>query len=548
MARLDRLAPVKETAQIGAAIGREFSYRLLEAVSPLKGPDLQDALGQLMAAELVYGRGAPPEATYVFKHALVQDTAYGTLLKSRRQQLHQRIAEVVRDRFPERADAEPGVIAHHFTQAGLNETAMEWWGRAGRRAMSRFANFEAEQSFANALALTAKMPKSKALEREELSLRLALGPALLATRGYASAHVERNAEAANRLAESLGDQEALFASTRGLWNCVYDRADLDRALVLAERLLELAKEEASLEKQALALRALGSTRLSRAEFTLSEEAFDNVIVVSDGFPLGSCFARHGEEPKIVGTQYKGFVQCIRGYADRGLAAARSAVTLALNINHPLSVAFASNILADVLLLRRDFQACQDFAKQQIEHCIEHGFAFWLASQQIVHGAALANLRDGGDGAVEAEKGIANWIRTGALLHVPTWSSFLVDAALVSGNIAMAEEKLSTGLEMATRNGDVFALAELQRLRGCLRLLQNRRNDAKIAFAEAVMTARRQGARLYLLRAARDSARLLAEDGDQAGARQLLQPIVDDFPEHRNGLDFQEAAEVLAGLQ
>ncbi len=160
MARLDRLAPVKEIAQIGASIGREFSYRLLEAVSPVKGAALQDALAQLMAAELIHGRGVPPESTYVFKHALVQDTAYATLLNIRRQQLHQQIGAAVRDGFPEQADSDPGIIAHHFTQAGLSELAAEWWDKAGRRAMSRFANLEAVQSFMSGLALTANLPKS----------------------------------------------------------------------------------------------------------------------------------------------------------------------------------------------------------------------------------------------------------------------------------------------------------------------------------------------------------------------------------------------------
>ena len=203
MARLDRLAPVKEIAQIGATIGREFSYSLLEAVSPVRGAALQDALGKLMAAGLVFGHGTPPEATYAFKHALVQDTAYATLLKGRRQGLHQRIAESLRDRFPEHAEHEPGVIAHHFTQAGLAQSAIEWWGRAGTRAMRRFANHEAVLSYANGLTLMADLPRSEERDRQELSFRLALGPALLAARGYASDEVEHNYQEAGRLAEAL---------------------------------------------------------------------------------------------------------------------------------------------------------------------------------------------------------------------------------------------------------------------------------------------------------------------------------------------------------
>jgi predicted ATPase len=547
MARLDRLAPVKGTAQLGAAIGREFSYQLLEAVSPITGPALQDALGQLMAAELIYGRGAPPDSNYVFKHALVQDTAYATLLKSRRQQLHQRIAETIRDRFPQRADSEPGVIAHHFTQAGLLETAVGWWVKSGRRAMSRFANFEAVKSLTNGLALTAKMPKGEALDRQELSLRLALGPPLLATRGYASNDVELNYGTANRLAEALADREAAFTSARGLWNCFYDRGDQNRSLVLAERLLALAEKSDSAEKRALALRALGSTRMSRAEFVQSLEAFDECIAASASLPLGACIERHGEEPRIVATQYRGLVLCMLGFADQALEATRLAATLAKTINHPLSVAFASSILCIVFELRRDFRACEALAKEQLDYCKEQGFTFWSAAFQVHHGAAAANLRGEGNSAIEAETGIVNWVDTGALIHVPTWSSFLADAALVSGDAPLAEKALISGIEIAQRNGEVFALAELQRLNGRLLLMKDRRREASDAFAEAVETAGRQGARLYLLRAARDLAHVLAEDADQDAARALLQPVVEDFPEHYDGPDFREAAELLTRL-
>jgi class 3 adenylate cyclase/tetratricopeptide (TPR) repeat protein len=548
MARLDRLAPVKGIAQIGAAIGREFSYRLLEAVSPITGSALQDALAELTAAELIYGRGAPPDSTYVFKHALVQDTAYATLLKSRRQQLHQRIAEAIRDHFPERAEAEPGILAHHFTQAGLLEMGIEWWSRSGRRAMSRFANLEAVQSLTNGLALIANMPPGEAIERQELSLRLSLGPPLLAARGYASSEVEQNYAAAHRLADSLGDREAAFASARGLWNCFYDRGDQNRSLALAERLRELAGESAEHEKQALALRALGSTRMSRAEFAQSVEAFDGCIAASDHLPPSACIERHGEEPGIVAAQYRGLVLCMRGFADQALEATRSAVGLARQINHPLSVAFASSLLGLVLHLRRDFEACEALAREQIDYCREQGFAFWSAAFEVHHGVALAHLRSNGDPVIEAEMGIVNWVKTGAYIHVPTWSSFLADAALVSGNLPLAEKALSSGIEIAQRNGELFALAELQRLTGRLLLMQDRRREARDALIEAVATARRQDARLYLLRAARDLAKLLAEDGDPQGAHELLHPIVEDFPEHREGPDFAEAAELLAGLR
>jgi predicted ATPase len=287
--------------------------------------------------------------------------------------------------------------------------------------------------------------------------------------------------------------------------------------------------------------------MSLAEFAKSIEAFDRCILVSGQAPDGACFERHGEEPKIVATFYKGLVLCVQGFADSGRECAHSALSQANSINHPLSVTFASGILSIVLLFRRDYHASEALAKEQIEYCRERGLAFWLASKHIFHGVASAHASGSGSGIIEAENGKLDWMKTGAMLHVPTFSSHIADAALFLGDLPSAERALSNGLEISRTNGEEFALAELHRLTGRLRVKQDRRNAARDAFAEAVATALRQGAKLYLLRAARDLARLLAEDGDRTGARKLLQPIVEEFPEHRDGLDFQEAAKLLAEL-
>jgi class 3 adenylate cyclase/tetratricopeptide (TPR) repeat protein len=545
MARLDRLAPVKEIAQIGATIGREFSYRLLEAVSPLQGAPLQGALGQLMAAELVYGRGDPPEAAYAFKHALVQETAYASLLKSRRQHLHQRIAESLRDRFPNRADEEPGVVAHHFTQAGLSGMAIEWWGRAGALAMRRFANHEAVLSYTNGLSVMADLPRSEARDRRELSFRLAMGPALLAARGYASDEVEHNYLEAGRLAEALADREAIFTSTRGLWHYVYDRGELERALALAERLLAIAAEEAGAEKNMLALRALGSTLLNKGEFVRAADAFDRCMAMGADAPLGACFERHGEEPQIVALQYKGLSLTVCGFPDAGLIAVQKALSLARTMNFPLMVAFASTIVGTVLILRRDHEACAALAREQIGYCSEQGFIFWSAAHEILHGAARACLDGDQAGVEQLIRGIQSWRDTGAALHIPTWSSYLADAALCARDLDRAEKALSDGLGASEKHGDAFALAELKRLTGRLRLAQGRREEAALAYEEAVGVARAQGAGLYLLRAARDLAGMLAERGDTQGAQDLLEPVVGGVSEHRTGPDFQESSALLA---
>jgi tetratricopeptide (TPR) repeat protein len=392
MARLDRLAPIKEIAQIGATIGREFPYNILEAVSPTQGAALQNALMQLVAAGLIFSHGTPPGSSYTFKHALVQDTAYATLLKSRRQQLHQRIAESLRDRFPEPAEREPGIVAHHFTRAQLPKTAIEWWGRAGDRAMRRFANDEAALSYANGLNLMADLPSDEERNRHELAFRLALGPALLAARGYASDEVERNYQEASQLAEALSDREAVFTSARGQWHYLYDRSQLDRALALAERLCVLGTEDSSAEKSSLAFRAVGSTLMSKDEFIRAIEAFERTVSLGAETPLGACFAHHGEEPHIVALQYKGLSLAVRGYADSGLVSAQSALSLAKTF-FPLMVAFASTAVGMVLMLRRDYHTCGALVREQIDICSEQGFVFWSAAHEILHGASRACLNE-----------------------------------------------------------------------------------------------------------------------------------------------------------
>ncbi|HZV06605.1 MAG TPA: adenylate/guanylate cyclase domain-containing protein [Gemmataceae bacterium] len=545
MARLDRLAPIKEIAQIGATIGREFPYNLLEAVSPTQGVALQDALAQLVTAGLIFSHGTPPEASYTFKHALVQDTAYATLLKSRRQQLHERIAESLRDRFPERAEREPGIVAHHFTQAGLPKTAIEWWGRAGDRAMRRFANHEAALSYANGLSLMADLPAGEERDRQELVFRLALGPALLAARGYASEEVERNYQEASRLAEALSDREAIFTSARGQWHYLYDRSLLARALALAERLRDIGAEESNTENSSLAFRAIGSTLMSKGEFVRAIEAFESSITHGSQIQLGSSFAHHGEEPCIVALQYKGLSLAVRGYADSGLASAQSALSLAKTLNFPLMVAFASTAVGMVFMLRREYQPCSALVRQQIEFCSEQGFVFWSAAHEILHGASRACLNRDPEGLVELKEGIQSWKKTGAALHIPTWSSYLAEAALCVGDVDCAERAVFNGIDTSEKNGDAFALAELKRLAGRVLLRRDLRNQARREFEEAVDIAQRQDAGLYLLRSGRDLAQLVADDDNVVSARDILSPIADRITEFRTGPDFQEAAALLS---
>jgi len=242
MARLDRLAPVKEVAQIGSVIGREFSYALIAALSPLEKRALQEALSHLVGSELVFRRGTIPDATYSFKHAFVQDAAYGSLLKSRRQQLHARIAEVLEDRFPEQAEALPEILAHHCTQAGFVEKAINYWYRAGRRAMARSAMAEAVAQLNNGLEVLEGLPAGPESQRPELDLQLALGQALIAARGFAAPETGRAYARACELCRQVGNAAKFFQALYGKHAFHFERAELHVAYEVAQELLQLAEE------------------------------------------------------------------------------------------------------------------------------------------------------------------------------------------------------------------------------------------------------------------------------------------------------------------
>jgi len=234
---------------------------------------------------------------------------------------------------------------------------------------------------------------------------------------------------------------------------------------------------------------------------------------------------------------------VRGSCDQALQNGRRALEIARKINHPLSEAFAACLLGTILLLRRDYEACEQLSRKQVEFSSDHGFVFWHAAHQVMHGASAANRFHRRSDAALAKEGIDNWRKTDALLHVPTWSSFLADAALACGDLTLADETIADGLKIARENNDLLVVADLQRLRGQLLLRRDQREDALSAFAEALETARNQGSGLYLLRAARDMARQVAED-DRRQAIELLAPALARFRENRDGLDYQESVAAL----
>jgi class 3 adenylate cyclase/predicted ATPase len=547
MARLDRVPGVKEVAQVAACVGREFAYPLLAAVSSLPELELRAALDRLAAAELVFARGEPPEAAYTFKHALVRDAAYESLLRADRQQLHARIARVLEERFPATAASEPELLARHVEAAGEVARAVELWAAAGRAATRRYANAEAIEHLEAALRLLRSLPATAERDRRELDLRLAAGMLLIAVRGHAAPEVEAAYGRAQVLAERLADGAALFAALRGSWNYVHDRGELDRAIVLAERLVAVAGARGDAEERALAWRALGSTHLVRGELEDALEAFGRGLEICAGLPADACLRAHGEAPGIICAQFAGRAHALAGRPDTGLALVRRGVDEARRLGHPVSLGFALAIMGLIHTVRREPDACGTAGTELLALSGEHGFGFYASCGEILLGWARTQTGDLAGGIELLGRGLSGWRANGTLVHVPTWLGLLADALLEAGRVGEAAAVLEDALALALPHHQLYAVADLHRLCGRVALAQARRDEAAATFALALHAARESGARLLELRAAADLARLWADEGKRQKARDLLAPICAWFTEGFGTADLKEAGALLEEL-
>jgi class 3 adenylate cyclase/tetratricopeptide (TPR) repeat protein len=544
MARLDRVPGVKRVAQLAACIGREFNYHTLSSIATLSPADLELALDRLASAELIFRRGTPPDAAYTFKHALVRDAAANSLLLSDRRRIHATIADALATSLP------PGpseLIAQHAEMAGLGEIAIQEWRRAGDGAHDRYANVEAVSYFERALKLVVlSKTECEARDRQELEVLIALGVPQIAAQGYASDAVERTYSRARTLCERLGDQEHLFFVLRGLWNCVFDRADLEQSLEIANTLLDRAKEGSDLE-MGLAYRAVGATRFNRGELCESLKAFRKAIEACGNLGNDSAVKVYGEAPAIISLVYSGWILSIQGRLDEGLENGERALKLARQCGYPLVTAFVSQLHCTILAEQRRPADCLALAEEALRFSREHFLVFWIAGLTILAGWARAWMTDSVEGIEQLRMGIEGWKNTGAALHIPAWGSRLAEALLLANVTDEAATELEDALALAYKNGDVLMLAELHRLRGRLHVRLSRFAEAETDFLRAREVGRRQTAKLFELRATSDLAQLWVYQGHVDKAARLLTPVFDSFTEGLDRPDLLQARHLLERL-
>jgi predicted ATPase len=545
MARLDRLGPAKEVIQIGAVIGSEFSYGLLHAVYPIPDEDLRRAIYIATDAELVYVRGIPPDASYRFKHALIRDTAYEALLRNRRKELHSRIAEVLVREFPDRVTSAPELLAHHYTEAGLIEQAITHWQRAGQQAIGRSANTEAISHFTKGLELLKLMPDYPERTQQELTLQIALGGSLQATKGYAAPEVERVYTRARELCRQSGQTSVpvLF----GLWRFYLQRGELKAAREIAEQCLGVAERGRDPTGLLRAHNTLGVTLFFLGELhTALEHLNDGINLCTPQLLRSSIFV---QDPMVVCLSYASWALWHLGYADQALRRSQESIALARARSHPYTLATALFFAAELHHLRVEVQEVQSHADETIAISTEHRFPFWLAQATSLRGWALAEQGREEEGISEVREGLALYTTTGAELGRAYWLVLPVPIYARRGDIEQPLRLLAEALTMMHKTGERYYEAEIYRVKGEL-LLQpdhSRVAEAWSCFNRAVDAARHMKAKSLELRARMSLARLIAGEGHRDEAHAMVSEIYTWFTEGFDTADLKEGKALLDEL-
>jgi class 3 adenylate cyclase/tetratricopeptide (TPR) repeat protein len=501
MARLDRLAAVREIAQIGAAIGREFSYSLMRAVVGREETALSDALAQLEQAELVFRRGEPPEVVYSFKHALVRDAAYESLLKSRRQQLHSQIARALEERFAEIVASQPEIAAHHFTQASLVEPAIDYWLKAGQHAARRSANAEALNHFARGLDLVPNIEDPMIRNKSELLLQTSLGHSLRSIKGWSIDSVKHAYTRALQLCKESGFDEHTLPAVFGLWTWNFLRAALGEAQTLAEHLVNTAENVDDSVFKVLAHEALGFTLFARGKFDAAHAALEHSIGMCEDSKAPAYLDLSAQDPRVHVRLYDGMALWFLGYPDQALRICAEARRYADTSQHPFTEAMARTISLRVHQLRGEAAVVAGQADTAIALCEERGFVHYLAMALILRGWASAQQGEFEKGIAEIQQGLEKERATDALLLESYTLGLLADACIKNERYAKALTFLNQAhVRLEEENSERFYAAEIYRLLGETYLRSRRELDqAERCFCKGLKIAREQKAKSLELR-------------------------------------------------
>jgi class 3 adenylate cyclase/predicted ATPase len=556
-ARLDRLGPAREVAQIGAVIGRDFSYGLLREVAGMEDAVLQMSLERLADADILLVQGLPPESDYRFKHALIQDAAYENLLKSRRHVLHRRVAEALRDKFAASAATEPELLAHHFTQAGLIETAVEWWGKAGQKSLDRSAMPEAAEQLTRAINQVATLRATPTMRREEIRLQVSLITPLIHVKGYAAAETKAAVERARVLieqAEALGeppeDPLLLFSVLYGFWGANYVAFNGAALREHATQFLSLADKQRTASALLVAHRLMATTLLATGKISQSIAHYDQAITRYDAAEHRQLTGRFGQDAKVSTSCYRALAMWVLGYPEVALADVDHVLKHAREISHAASLMFSLNITSLTFILCGNYAAAKAQSDEVIALAEQKGAMFWRAWGLLNRGWVLTLTGKTPDAVHTITSGITDFRSTGATLNVLFYLSCLSRAYAELGQIDEAWRCIGEAMTAVETTKEKWCEAEIYRIAGEISLLSSKPDPTKADayFERALEVARAQQAKSWELRAAMSLARLWRDQGKPQQASELLAPVYGWFTGGFDTRDLKDAKALLQEVQ
>jgi predicted ATPase/class 3 adenylate cyclase len=556
MARLDRVGQAKEIAQIGAALGRKFSHPLLAAVVRKPEAELASALDRLIAAGLLFQQGVPPHATYLFKHALVQDAAYGTLLREPRRALHARIAETLQSQFTEIAENQPELLARHCTEAGLIEQAASLWGKAGQRSLERSALVEAVAQLTRALNQIATLPASPALRREEMKLQVALITPLTHVKGYAAPETNAAVERARQLieqAETLGeppdDPLLLFSVLYGVWVANYVAFDGGMMRELSTEFLALAEKQRATMPLSVGHRLVGTSLACTGDIAQGRAHLDRAAALYNPTEHRPLALRFGQDVRVAILSNRALALWMLGHPTAALADTDQLLTDAREIGQAATVMYALFHAAHIQLFRGNYQAVNTLGEEVVALAEEKGALLWKGSGVIDQGCVSALTGKASDAVQMITAGIGLWRATGATAWMPLYRLHLAKAYSELDQFDEAWRNIRDAMSAIEDTKERWWEAEVNRTAGEITQLSPERDAAKAEeyFERALAVARQQQAKSWELRAAMSLARLWRDQGKVSQARELLAPVYGWFTEGFDTRDLKEAKALLAEL-
>jgi class 3 adenylate cyclase/predicted ATPase len=545
-ARLDRLSPVREVAQIGAVAGREFHYELLKAVAGLPKQKLDESLDQLVRSELIFCRGEIPHAIYTFKHALVRDAAYAGLLKSRRVHMHAAIAKALEQEFPEVVQTQPEIVAYHYTEAGSYEKALHYWYDAGKKSVARSAHNEAVGHLEQGLKLIPNIDDPMLRNKSELLLQTLLGNTLRAIKGWSTDSVKHAYTRALQLCKETGLDEHAFPAVFGLWTWNFLRAALGEAQTLAEHLLKTAENVDDSAYKVLAHEARGFTLFAQGNFAAAHTELERGINLCEDAKAAAYVDLSAQDPRVHVRSYDGMALWFLGYPDRALQICAEARRYADASRHPFSEAIVRSVSLRVHQFRGEAAVVAGQADAAVAFCEEHEFVHYLAMARILRGWATATQGEFEKGIAEIQEGLKKERATGALLLESYSLGLLADASIKNKRYEQAFEFLEQArLRVDDKNSERFYAAEIYRLLAetYLRLNQNR-DQAKHFFSKGLNIAREQQAKSFELRLCLGICDLYEREENAENYRSVLRQIYGSFSEGFDTADLVKAKATL----